>query len=118
MLQGGLIGAGVMIGLLLIPIVHFFTALPSPFIGGFIGGSKTATLPHQALGVGAVMAVVAFGTVAVAAVALDAALLYAIAALAGLYVGGLGALGALLGGRSARDKAAPVAEAGQPPAAP
>ena len=105
MLQGGLIGTGVMIGLLLIPIVHFLTALPSPFIGGFIGGSKVAALPHQALGVGGVMAAVAFAAAAIAALALDAAFLYAVAALAGLYTGGLGALGALIGGRSARDKA-------------
>ena len=107
MLQGGLIGAGVMVGLLLIPIVHFFTALPSPFIGGFIGGSKAAVAPSQALGVGAVMGMVAFAAVAVAAVALDAALLYAVATLVGLYAGGLGALGALLGGRSAARANAP-----------
>ena len=112
MLQGGIIGAGVMIGLLLIPIVHFFTALPSPFIGGFIGGSKSAAQPHEALGVGAVMAAVAFGIVAGVAFALDAALLYAVAALVGLYTGGLGALGALLGGRSAREKAPPTANFG------
>ncbi len=118
MLQGGIIGAGVMIGLLLIPIVHFFTALPSPFIGGFIGGSKTAAGPQEAFGVGAVMAVAAFGVVAIAAFALDAALLYAVAALVGLYVGGLGALGALLGGRSAREKSAAEADADQLPAAP
>lgn len=118
MLQGGIIGAGVMIGLLLIPIVHFFTALPSPFIGGFIGGSKSAAQPHEALGVGAVMAAVAFGAVAIAAFAWDVALLYALAALAGLYVGGLGALGALLGGRSAREKAAAEADADPPSAAP
>ena len=104
MLQGGLIGAGVMLGLLLIPIVHFFAALPSPFIGGFIGGSKAAAAPHQALGVGAVMGAIAFAAVAVAAFALDAAFLYAVAAIVGLYAGGLGALGALLGGRSARTK--------------
>ena len=53
------------------------------------------------------MGVVAFAAVAVAAFALDAPFLYAVAALVGLYAGGLGALGALLGGRSAAAKTNP-----------
>ena len=67
---------------------------------------------------GAVMAAAAFGAVAIAAFAWDVALLYVAAALAGLYAGGLGALGALLGGRSAREKTAAEMDADPPSAAP
>ena len=99
------VAIGVMIGLWLIPIVHFFTILPSPFIGGYIGGSKVQATPNAAMTIGVLMAAVPLATLLALGATLGYTFLYAIGIVAALYVAGLGALGALIAGNSARSKA-------------
>ena len=112
MLRGALVGIGVTWLLILIPIVHFVTALPSPFIGGFVGGSRARALPHQAWGIGLLMGL--FIALPMAGAISSIFLLFVldgtgtlvfvsvIGALTFIYVGTLGSLGAMLGGRMAR----------------
>lgn len=109
MLKGALIGFGVTIALILIPIVHFVTALPSPFIGGFIGGSRAQAEAHEALVIGLLMALMAMAPVLLVSgllvlfdIASGGGFILVIAGVAAIYVGLLGSLGALIGGRVAR----------------
>ncbi len=110
MLRAALAGFGITLLLLLIPIVHFVTAVPSPFIGGFIGGSRAQAQPGQAVGIGLLMGLFMAAPVLVvgAVVGLivggsDAmALILGIAGLVVIYVSVLGSLGALWGGHIAR----------------
>ena len=100
------VAIGVMIGLWLIPIVHFFTILPSPFIGGYVGGSKVQATPNAAMTIGALMAAVPLAMLLALGALLGHSFLYAIGIVVALYVAGLGALGALIAGNSARSEAA------------
>ncbi|MDA1258408.1 MAG: hypothetical protein O3C10_11305 [Chloroflexi bacterium] len=38
MLKGALVAFGIMVGAVAIPLVHFVTILPGPFLAGFFGG--------------------------------------------------------------------------------
>ena len=56
MVKGALIGFGLSILLLLIPIVHFIIGPLGPLIGGYVGGGVARATPAQALGIGLLMA--------------------------------------------------------------
>ena len=55
MLKGALIGFGISILLLMIPIVHFIAGPIGPFIGGMVGGGVARANAAQAVGIGALM---------------------------------------------------------------
>ena len=108
MLKGALIGVGVAIVGWLIPIAHFVTGPFGPLIGGYIGGQALENpdeVKAMALGLlmGLFMAVIGFLPVGilVALSVIDAIWLAAPLAI-GVYVAGLGTIGAFLGTRSAR----------------
>ncbi|MBM3940031.1 MAG: hypothetical protein FJ318_03880 [SAR202 cluster bacterium] len=54
--RGALIGFAVTVGLMLIPIVHFSSGPIAPFVGGFVGGSKSGVTDSQALALGGLIA--------------------------------------------------------------
>ena len=114
MVKAAASGAGVTLLLMLIPIVHFVTIVPSPFIGGFIGGSKAEATPEQAVGIGLLMGAFMALPIGVAIVLVtvlsslgSVALFMGVGVLAVAYIATLGSLGAMYGGRAARNQANP-----------
>ena len=110
MIRAGLMGFGVTLGLILIPLVHFVTALPSPFIGGFIAGAKIQATMQQAVALGLLITalmMLPFVTTSIAVILITSwsvgavSLLFAVAV---PYVLALVVLGAIIGGNSARKK--------------
>lgn len=112
MFKGSLIGIGVTLLLLMIPVVHFVSGPLGPFIGGFIGGSKAEVVPKQAFALGGLMgffmAVPAGITIALNSMAPtllpDGArdILFLISVGVMIYTAIFGTLGALAGGHMAR----------------
>ncbi len=111
-MAGGL-GFGVSLLCLLPPIIHFCSGPLGPAIGGYVAGARVRAQPRQGVLIGLVMGGLAVIPLAIALgvhlanpqflpgaspglVALGALLLLA-------WVAGLGTLGAVLGGRSARE---------------
>ncbi len=114
MFRAALLGAGITLALIVVPIVHFLTVWFASFIGGFVAGTRVAAGDFQALGIGGLMA--AFLVIPVVGSLFGAAALFGfeLSLLAGvvigllltLYVGGLGVLGAAVGGAVARKQQA------------
>ena len=106
LLKACLVGAAVTLGMIAVPVVHFITALPSPFIGGYLAGSRAAATPGTALLIGCFMA--GLLVLPVAAILFLMSLFWGFGAttvLAGTAVFAgwiilLGTLGALIGGAS------------------
>ncbi len=111
MFRAALVGAAVTLGCVLVPVVHFVTGVPSPFIGGYMAGARSACTQGQAMLIGVVMAVLLTLPVAVAVlgVALLADLsLSFVATLTGgvvFWIFAGGTVGAALGGASTRRSA-------------
>ena len=112
MLKGIAIAFGVTLALALIPVVHFVTVWPAPFIGGFIGGSRARATPVQGLSMGLVLGglVAAPGLGVASGLALLGIIdgLTLVAGLTGLiaaYAALLGSLGFMVGGHAARRQA-------------
>ena len=111
MIRGALIGAGITLALILVPVVHFVTFWVAPLIGGFVAGSKTAADSGTALGIGALMAAFLAGPLigilagVAAFLGWSPVIVAAIGLPAVVYVGGLGAVGAAVGGAAARKQA-------------
>ena len=112
-MRSAFIGAAITAACIVVPVVHFATAIPSAFIGGYIAGARLGCTPGQAVGVAGLMAgILALPVLAAcAAVRLidaDFPTSWALGLAAALLVwfGGNGAVGAALGGASARRKAA------------
>lgn len=110
MLKGAIIGFGVSIILLMIPIVHFIVGPIGPFIGGMIGGGVARANAAQAVGIGALMGLL-MGGPAIALVVISQAfadsmpdwlehLLIFLAIGIVFWAGLLGAAGAFFGGRT------------------
>ena len=108
MVKGALIGFGLSILLLLIPIVHFITGPLGPLIGGYVGGGVVRAAPHQALGIGLLMGLFMAAPVLLIALALQSlevweagqGLLTSVAGILAIWAGVFGAVGAYFGGRA------------------
>ena len=106
--KGAMIGFGLSILLLLIPIVHFITGPLGPLIGGYVGGGATRAAPHQALGIGILMGIFMATPVILVALALQSleiwesaqGILMSAAGLLGVWAGVFGMVGAYFGGRA------------------
>ena len=106
--RGAMIGFGLSILLLLIPIVHFITGPLGPLIGGYVGGGIARATPSQALGIGVLMAFFMAAPVLLIAIALQSlaiwesgqGILNAVAGILAIWAGLLGTVGAYFGGRS------------------
>lgn len=116
MFKAILIAFGITVGCAVIPILHFVTIWPGPFIGGYIGGSKIAASTGQALKLGCFMSLLMIGPLYLVLFGIHkwgnnlfgdggALILLIGAGVLGLYVGFLGALGAMVGGNAARKNA-------------
>ena len=108
MLKGALIGVGIAIVGLLIPIVHFVTGPFGPAIGGYIGGqSLEDPTETKAMGLGLLMVLIMAGigfiplSILVVISVVDSVWLVVPPAI-GVYAAGLGMIGAFLGIRSRR----------------
>ena len=110
MLRSAMVGAGVAAACLLIPLVHFFTGIPSAFIGGYIAGTRSSCTQGQAINIGLLMACILTLPVSGGGLlllliwpsALPASLVVPLGLALVLWFGLSGALGAALGGASAR----------------
>jgi hypothetical protein len=111
MLKACLVGAAVAFGLTTIPIVHFFTGPPAPFIGGYIAGSRAAATPGTALLIGGILAVAlalpAGGLFLALALILGYGAVFVLIGVAvfAIWCAMLGSLGAIIGGSSVRRQA-------------
>ncbi len=106
MLRSAMVGAGVAAACLLIPLVHFFTGIPSAFIGGYIAGARSSCTQGQAINIGLLMACILTLPVSGGGLLLlliwPASLVVPLGLALVLWFGLSGALGAALGGASAR----------------
>ncbi len=110
MLRSAIVGAGVAAACILIPLVHFFTAIPSAFIGGYIAGARSSCTPGQALGIALLMACILalpiFGgaliLLLVSPSAFPSSWVVSLGLALVVWFGLSGTLGAALGGASAR----------------
>ena len=110
MLKGALIGFGISMLLLMIPIVHFIVGPIGPFIGGMVGGGVARANAAQAVGIGALMGLFMAGPAIVLAVISQvyadslpdwAERLFIFVAIGLVFWAGiLGTAGALFGGRA------------------
>lgn len=111
MFRTALVGAAITLGCILVPIVHFVTAIPSPLIGGYMAGARSACSQGQAVLIGLLMAVLLLLPAAIAGmgIALFAGLslsfVLVVVGVAVLWVFAGGTVGAALGGASARRSA-------------
>lgn len=112
MFKAALVGAAITLGCILIPIVHFVTAVPSPLIGGYVAGARSACTQGQALLVGLLMAALLLLPAAIGALGLvrfagfSSNFVLVLGGVLVLWVFAGGAVGAALGGASARRSAA------------
>ena len=114
MIRAALFGAGITLVLIVIPIVHFLTVWFASFIGGFVAGSRVAADDGGALVIGGLMAAllvlpilgILLGASALLGFDISLLALMLIGLLLTLYVGGLGVLGAAVGGAAARKQQA------------
>jgi len=103
-----LVGAAVTFALIAIPVVHWVTALPSPFIGGYFAGIRASATTKQAFLIGSIIALLL--VVPVAGALLVVSLIFKFSAQVFMVIGAvylvyaalLASLGAIVGGASAR----------------
>ncbi len=108
MVKGALIGFGLSILLLLIPIVHFITGPLGPLIGGYVGGGVARATSAQALGIGLLMALFMATPVILLVLVLQylaiwesaQGVLTSASAILAVWAGLLGTVGAYFGGRA------------------
>ena len=111
MFRAALVGAAITLGCIVVPIVHFLTAIPSPFIGGYMAGARSACTQGQAVLIGLLMAGLLLlpAAIAVMGIALFASLslsfVLVVVGVAVLWIFAGGTVGAALGGASARRSA-------------
>lgn len=112
MFRAALVGAAIALGCILIPIVHFVTAIPSPLIGGYMAGARSTCTQGQAVLIGLLMAaflllpagVAAMGIALFADLSMNFVLVFGGVVVLWVFAGGT--VGAAIGGASARRSAA------------
>ena len=109
MFKACLFGAVVTFALVAIPVVHFLTAIPSAFVGGYIAGTRAEAEAGQAMLIAVLMALILvgpiFGAMFVSFVLLFHFGITFVAVITGflsLWIIMLGSLGAIVGGNAAR----------------
>ena len=111
MFRAALVGAAITLGCILVPVVHFVTAIPSPLIGGYMAGARSACSQGQAVLIGLLMAAFLLLPAAIAVMGLalfagfSANFVLALGGAVVLWVFAGGTVGAALGGASARRSA-------------
>jgi len=130
-LKASAIGFGIALACLLPPIIHFFTGPAGPFIGGFIGGSRVEAEPGKGVLIGIGMGVCVSVVIGIPVFLLvltplgnwlpidpgQRGTIGVVMLIAMVYVTVLGAIGAIVGGYVARQKAS-AAGNDSPPATP
>ena len=111
MFKAALFGAVVVFALIALPVVHFITAIPSPFIGGYLAGARAGVQGAQAFTVGLLMAALLVGPIigvfALSSLLIGFGLSFALAA-GGVFAGYVflaGSVGAAIGGEHVRKQA-------------
>lgn len=114
MVRGCLVGAVVTLALIALPVVHWVTFIPAPFIGGYFAGTRTRVTDGRVFLVGLVMGLLLLvpvvGILSLTSLMFLHLTVRSMAIAAGvyvLYVAALGSLGAVVGGASARRHAPP-----------
>ena len=109
MLRACLIGAAVTFALIAVPVLHWLTFLPAPFIGGYVAGARTGATGGGPFIVGSFMGVLLIvpvsGILSLSSVLFLDLTVQQIAVVAGIYatyVAALATLGAARGGASSR----------------
>ena len=116
MLKAVLVGFGITVACAAIPLVHFVTIWPGPFIGGFVAGSRVKATAQQGLAIGLFMALLMVGPLYLILTVVDSifklfgdgglGFVLIAGGLLGIYVGALGSLGAMVGGAAAQRQGA------------
>ena len=114
MVRACLVGAAVTFAMIALPVVHWITFWFAPFIGGYFAGSRTQAAGGRVflvgLGIAILLLVPVTGVVTVASLLfldLPVSWILILGGVLSLYVAGLGRLGAVVGGSSARRHASP-----------
>jgi hypothetical protein len=108
MIRAAFLGFGVTIGLILIPVVHFVTALPSPFIGGLMAGMRIKALTNEAVFLGLLITLFMLGPIFLSGIVImfltswDFTFVLIIILGSLPYILGLSVFGAIVGGILAR----------------
>ena len=111
MLKACLFGSAVTLGLIALPVIHYITAIPAPFIGGYIAGSRAEATGGGAALIGLLMAVLLVAPVG-GVMYLSSVLLWHFGSTTILIVTGvfavwiamLGTLGAAIGGNAVHNQ--------------
>ena len=109
MLRASLVGAAVTFALIAVPVLHWLTFLPAPFIGGYFVGARTGAVGRGPFVVGPFMAVLLIvpvtGILSVTSVLfldLTGGQIAIGSGMYAVYVAALATLGAAVGGASSR----------------
>ena len=108
MWKPALVGASVTAVCILIPVVHFITAIPSAFIGGYMAGARSSCTPRQAPAIATLMALMLVVPTIVVGSSLALVFRWPITWILSLGLGVVawfalaGTLGAIAGGASSR----------------
>lgn len=109
MLRACLVGAVVTFALIAIPVLHYLTFLPAPFIGGYFAGARTGATGGSAFVVGPFMGLLLIvpvsGILALSSMLfldLTGGQIAVVAGIYAVYVAALATLGAAVGGASTR----------------
>ena len=109
MLRACLVGAAVTFALIAVPVLHWLTFLPAPFIGGYFAGARTRAAGGGPFIVGSFMGLVLLvpvsGILSLSSILflhLTSGQIVVVAGIYAMYVAALATLGAALGGASSR----------------
>ena len=109
MLRACLAGAAVTFALIAVPVLHWLTFLPAPFMGGYVAGARTGATGGGPFIVGSFMGVLLIVPV-IGVLSLSSMLfldltgqqIVVVAGIYAMYVAALATLGAAVGGASSR----------------